>query len=64
MLVELCFAKVNDSTAILARFVICRAVLCELCLPKIEGCLGESESFCNLLGLAGGKRDEIFAGCL
>ena len=64
MLVELCFAKMDDSTAILARFVICRAVLCELCLPKSEGCLGESKSFCNLIGLAGGRRDEFFAGCL
>ena len=36
VLEELCFAKVNDSTAILARFVICRAVLCELCLPKVK----------------------------
>ena len=64
MLVELCFAKVNDSTAILARFVICRAVLCELCLPKSEGCLGEFESFCKLRGLAGINRPEILAGCL
>ena len=29
VLVELCFAKMNDSTAILARFVICK--LCVLC---------------------------------
>ena len=42
---ELCFPKMNDSTAILARFVICRVEVWRGVLAKIEGCLGELKTF-------------------
>ena len=53
MLVELCFAKVNDSTTILARFVICRAVLCELCLPKVKDVWANLRVFASCEALPG-----------
>ena len=53
MLVDLCLAKMNDSTAILARFVICRAVLCELCLRKLKDVWANLKVFASCEGLPG-----------
>ena len=43
----------NDSTAILARFVICRAVLCELCLPKVKDVWANLRVFASCMALPG-----------